>query len=484
MRSVNGHHLTKLLGAWNAAADHSPTYVRLAASIRMLLMDGRLPLATRLPGERELAGTLGVSRTTITAAYGTLREDGYAESRQGSGTWTTLPPSPVKHGGTMPFAPAPEDTDVIDLAHASPAAPATALREAYEWALSQLPHFVQGHGYSLYGISQLREAIASRYTARGLPTTPDQILVTAGAQHAFSLAMSLIASPGDRALVEHPTYPNALDAMRRAQLRPVPVPLSREGWDVEAVEAALRQTSPRIAYLNPDFQNPTGLLASDTERQTLAAALTKARTRTVIDETLVELNLDGGAMPAPLATYLPANLAITTGTASKTFWGGIRVGWLRADPATVRNLAAIRATVDNASALIEQLAVTHLLGRVDDVLPERRAELAIRRDTIVAALAERLPAWSARVPRGGQVMWYDIGAPVSSALAAAGDRHGIRLAAGPRFGVDGAFERWLRVPFTLPSDVLSDAADRIATAFHSVSAATPDKRGEFIDAFA
>lgn len=484
MRSVNGHHLAKLFGAWDAAADHSPTYARLASAIRMLVLDGRLPLATRLPGERELAGTLGVSRTTITAAYAALREDGYAESRQGSGTWTTLPPSPVQHSGTVPFAPAPEGADVIDLAHASPAAPATALREAYEWALRQLPHFVQGHGYSLYGIAQLREAIASRYTDRGLPTTPDQILVTAGAQHAFSLAMSLIASPGDRALVEHPTYPNALDAMRRAQLRPVPVPLTPDGWDVDAVGAALRQTAPRIAYLNPDFQNPTGLLATDDERKALAAALAKSRTRTVIDETLVELNIEGGAMPAPLASYLPANLAITTGTASKTFWGGIRVGWLRTDPATVRNLAAIRATVDNASALIEQLAVTHLLGRVDDVLPDRRAELAASRDTLQAAIGERLPGWRTRTPRGGQVLWYDIGTPLSSALAAAGDRHGIRLAAGPRFGMDGAFERWLRLPFTLPADVLTDAADRIAAAYHAVSASTPDKRAEFVDTFA
>ena len=500
MRSVNGHYLAKLLGAWNAGTDNSSTYARLAAAIRMLLLDGRLPLATRLPGERELATTLGVSRTTITAAYGTLREDGYADSRRGSGTWTTLPPSPVS---TIPFAPAPEGADVIDLAHASPSAPATALREAYEWALQQLPHFVAGHGYSLYGIEQLRDAIAARYTSRGLATTPDQILVTAGAQHAFSLAMSLIASPGDRALVEHPTYPNALDAMRRAQLRPVPVPLTGtpsagasvvpdnvrgsaapDGWDVEAVEAALRQTAPRIAYLNPDFQNPTGLLASDAERQALAAALSKSRTRTVIDETLVELDLEGGEMPAPLATYLPERLAITTGTASKTFWGGIRVGWLRADPATVRNLAAIRATVDNSTAMIEQLAVTHLLGRLDDVLPTRRAELAAQRNTLVAAIGERLPMWHGRTPRGGQVMWYDIGAPVSSALAAAGDRHGIRLAAGPRFGVDGAFERWLRVPFTLPSDVLSDAVDRIAAAFHDVSATTPDTTSQFVDTFA
>ncbi|HSI92348.1 MAG TPA: PLP-dependent aminotransferase family protein [Jiangellaceae bacterium] len=484
MRSVSGPHLARLLGTWNAAADHTPTYARLAAAIRMLVLDGRLALATRLPGERELAGALDVSRTTVTAAYDALRGDGYAASRQGSGTWTTLPAAPSGSHGPVPFAPAPETSGLLDLAHASPEAPATALREAYEWALAQLPRFVHGHGYSLFGIPELRAAIAERYTARGLPTAPDEILVTSGAQHAFSLAVSLFADPGDRILVEHPTYPNALDAIRRATTRPVPVPLTDDGWDLDAVEAALRQTAPRMAYLNPDFQNPTGLLATETERAALARAVTRSRTRTIIDETLVELSLDDDAMPAPLASYLRDDLAITTGTASKTFWGGIRVGWLRADRTTVRHLAAVRATVDNSTALVEQLAVTHLLGRIHEIRAERRAELTLRRDTLVAALAARLPEWQLRVPRGGLVFWCDIGAPVSSALAAAGERHGVRLAAGPRFGVDGAFERWLRVPYTLPADLLIDATDRIAAAYHSTAGEHPADRGQLVDAFA
>lgn len=469
MRSISGHHLTRLLGTWHTAADHSPTYAQLAGAIRMLVLDGRLPLATRLPGERELARALGVSRTTITAAYEAVRSQGFASSRQGSGTWTALPDTANRPAAAVPFAPVSEDSGLVDLAHASPEAPATALREAYEWALGQLPRFVHGHGYSLQGIPELREAIAERYTARGLPTTPDQVLVTAGAQHAFSLAVSLIADAGDRVLVEHPTYPNALDGIRRMHVRPVPVPLTDDGWDLDAIEAALRQTAPRLAYLSPDFQNPTGLLASDAERTAVARAVARSRTRTVIDETLAELALDDHELPPPLGAYLGDDLAITTGTASKTFWGGIRVGWLRADRTSVRHLAAVRATVDNSTALIEQLAVTHLLRRIDEVREARRAELAARRDALVAALAERLPAWQVRVPSGGLVLWYDIGAPVSTALAAAGERHGLRLAAGPRFGIDGAFERRLRLPYTLPVDMLTDAADRIAAAYHAVA---------------
>jgi DNA-binding transcriptional MocR family regulator len=484
MRSVSGPHLARLLGTWNAAADHTPAYLRLAGAIRMLILDGRLALATRLPGERELARALSISRTTVTTAYDMLRGDGYAASRQGSGTWTALPDTPTVPGGPVPFAPAPEGSGLLDLAHASPEAPATALREAYEWALAQLPRFVHGHGYSLFGIPELRAAIADRYTARGLPTAPDEVLITSGAQHAFSLAVSLFADPGDRILVEHPTYPNALDAIRRTTTRPVPVPLTDEGWDLDAVEAALRQTAPRMAYLSPDFQNPTGLLASADERAALARAVTRARTRTIIDETLVELALDEDAGPPPLASYLRDDLAITTGTASKTFWGGIRVGWLRADRATVRHLAAVRATVDNSSALIEQLAVTHLLGRIDEVRAERRAELRLRRDTLVAAVAARLPEWRLRVPQGGLVLWCEIGAPLSSALAAAGERHGVRLAAGPRFGVDGAFERRSRLPYTLPADLLADATDRIAAAYHSVAGGGRAERGQLVDAFA
>jgi DNA-binding transcriptional MocR family regulator len=484
MRSVSGFHLARLLGTWNAGADLTPAYVRLAAAIRMLVLDGRLALATRLPGERELARALGVSRTTVTSAYDTMRSEGYAASRQGSGTWTTLPDSPSQPAGPVPFAPAPEAAGLIDLAHASPEAPATALREAYEWALAQLPRFVHSHGYSLFGIPELRVAIADRYTRRGLPTTPDEVLVTSGAQHAFSLTVSLFADAGDRVLVEHPTYPNALDAIRRASTRPVPVPLSEDGWDIDAVEAAIRQTAPRLAYVNPDFQNPTGLLASDDERAALGHLVTRSRTRTIVDETLVELALDDHGGLTPLAAFVRDDLAITTGTASKTFWGGIRVGWLRADRATVRHLAAVRATVDNSSALIEQLAVTHLLGRIDEIRAHRRAQLIVQRDALVGALADRLPAWRVRVPDGGLVLWCDIGVPMSTALAAAVERHGVRLAAGPRFGVDGAFERRLRLPYTLAPDVLIDATDRIAAAFHSIAGGADQGRSELIDAFA
>ncbi|TDC49924.1 PLP-dependent aminotransferase family protein [Jiangella ureilytica] len=463
MRTVSGPQLATLLGDWSETG--GPAYARIAAAVRLLVLDGRLPLETRLPGERELATALGVSRTTVTAAYDELRTGGYAVSRQGSGTRTALPPS--RTGPTWtPWA--ADGSDLLDLAHAAPEAPAE-VRRAFDAALDQLPRHLPGSGYHVFGLPELRAAVADRLTARGLPTVPEQVLVTNGAQHAFSLVLQLVTGPGDRVLVEQPTYPNALDAIGRHGARAVPVPLADDGWDLDAVAAAVRQTAPRLAYLMPDFHNPTGLLASDGERRALAAALTRGHTLTVVDETLAELSLDG-PVPPPLATYLPGDLTVTIGSASKTLWGGLRIGWARAGTALIRRLAAVRAGVDMGSAVVEQLAMVELMGGLDALLPARRAELRVRRDALLAALASRLPAWRARVPAGGLVLWCDLGRPVSSRLVVAAERHGIRLAAGPRFGVDGAFEQRLRLPYAHPADVLAAAVDSLEQAFRTVAA--------------
>ena len=118
----------------------------------------------------------------------------------------------------------------------------------------------------------LRAAIAEHLTARGVPTAPDQVLVTAGALHALSLLLRVLAGPGDRVLVEHPSYPAALDAIRAVGARPVPVPMLPDGWDLEMLSATLRQAAPRLAYVIADHQNPTGLTLPPADREQLVVA--------------------------------------------------------------------------------------------------------------------------------------------------------------------------------------------------------------------
>ena len=155
------------------------------------------------------------------SAYDLLRESGYAASRQGSGTWTTLPGD----AGDVPaWAPEPAPAGVLDLAHAAPSAPPQ-LHAAYAAALDELPRYLPGTGYDYRGVPALRERLAERFTARGLPTTPEQILITSGALQAVRLALSLYVGAGDRVLVEQPGYPGGLDIVADLGARAVPVPV-------------------------------------------------------------------------------------------------------------------------------------------------------------------------------------------------------------------------------------------------------------------
>jgi DNA-binding transcriptional MocR family regulator len=466
-RTVGGPQLARLLGELSA---ERPFYAVLARAIRGLILDGGLALRVRLPAERDLAAALGVSRTTVTAAYDALRAEAFIQSRQGAGSWTALPRGRTSRmpqaGAAAVYGMAEPE---IDLGSAAPGAPEL-FDEAVADAVVQLPGHTAGPGYDPAGLGRLRETVAARYTLRGLPTRPEQIMITAGAQHALNLLAEELMSPGDRVLVESPTYPHALDALRRRGARLIPVGVNA-GWDVELIATSMRQTAVRFAYVHADFHNPTGRLMDDERRAALVAAAKRVGGYLVVDETFAELAIDDGAMPRPLAAYDTDGRVISIGSAAKVFWGGLRIGWIRTTPPMARRLATLRESLDLASPVLEQLIVTELLLRVDEVRVERVALLREGRRALVAALGDLLPDWEFTVPRGGMSLWTRLPAPASSALAGAAARLGVRIVPGPLFGVDGLLEDYVRLPYVQPPDVLSDAVERLARAYHSVETA-------------
>ena len=457
-----------------SASHASPAYRGLADAIRLLVADGRIPTGTRLPSERDLTAALGVSRTTVTRAYAVLRDSGYLTSRQGSGSVTALAggAGSLRRGNGLSPAELSELGDTIDLTCASMSAPSGTMA-AYEAAVAQLPVHLAGTGYQPLGLEGLREALAGWYSDRGLSTTPDQVMVTSGALSALAVTTRSLLAPGDRVLVENPTYPNAIDTLRRSGARAVPLPVTSEGWDLPGAEAALRQAAPRAAYLIPDFQNPTGALMSDRDRARLADVLGATRTVAVVDETLVELRLDGGgAQPRPLAAH--HRQTITVGGASKSFWGGLRIGWVRAPHDLMANLLGARLSLDLGAPVLEQLVLLELLARREEILAERRASVAASRDVLVEAVRDRLPDWELRVPAGGLCLWVSLPRPLSSAVTAAADRRGLVLAPGPQFAVEGGLERYLRIPFTSHRpELLAEAVERLALAWGDAVAARP-----------
>jgi DNA-binding transcriptional MocR family regulator len=458
-RRIGSASLIRLLGVWRGAGA-GPVYRQLADGLRLVILDGRLALDVVLPGERELANALEVSRTTVTAAFVRLRDDGFLDRRQGAGARTRLPTGPGQRGMASPTTGSEAD-GVLDLGSAAPPA-SDAVHQAYVTALSQLPAHLPNHGYAALGLPLLREVIARRYSRRGLPTCAEQIMVTNGAQHALALMLRLLAGPGDRVVIDHPTYPHAIDAIQRAHCRPVPVGLPDQGWDVEGVVAALRQSGPRLAYFIADFHNPTGRWMAPGERAAIAFAAARARTTLIFDETLIDLWLDG---PADPYGFEEPEGVVRLGSTGKSFWGGLRLGWIRADAQTIAALAPRRASLDLGTPLLEQLAAAALLENETTALDARRALLRGRRDHLLDLMAARLPDWRVSSPPGGLSLWAELPGPVSTALAATSERFGVRLAAGPRFGVDGAFERFLRLPYTMAPEDLAEAVQRLALAY-------------------
>lgn len=470
-RSLDEVLLARELGNWRTSSLSGPAYLGLADAIRLLIVDGRLPVGARYPSERALADALRVSRTTVTAAYAQLREDGYLNARRGARSTTALPPT------ALTASPAPiVRTGTLSLADAAPSAPAAATLEAFTRAAQRVAPHLHDLGIELTGVAELRQAIAERYCARGLPTDPDEIMVTTGALHAINLVLATYARPGDRVLIEQPTYHGAISLIAASGARPVPVSMAEDGWELDAVQAAMRQLAPTLAYLIVDNHNPTGLSLPAAGRERLARIISETRTRTIIDETICDIWLDE-PLPPPLASYLEnrRDLVITVGSMSKSFWGGLRVGWIRAERSTLAAIAAVRPTIDLGTAIVEQLASADLLRQADTVLPARRDMLRARRELVSSLLQEQLPDWTASPCHGGMSMWMRLPAPMSSALSAAASRMGLVIPAGPRFGVDGTLERFIRVPFTQPEERLHQSVAVLAQAWRSVTGAgTPD----------
>ena len=246
------------------------------------------------------------------------------------------------------------------------------------------------------------------------------------------------------------------------------------GWDLDRWRQVLRDAAPRIAYVVADFHNPTGALADDDQPRRLVDAARSAGTVLVVDETMTELWLDEGVeMPRPVCGFDPAgSTVVTVGSASKAFWAGMRIGWVRAAPDVIRSLVAARAYADLGTPVLEQLAVNWLFatGGWEKAVDLRREEARGNRDALVAAIRRELPDWEFEVPSGGLVLWARAGGLSGSRIAEAGERLGVRVPSGPRFGVDGAFEGYVRLPFTVAGAVADEAAARLATAARLVAA--------------
>ena len=289
MGSIAAPRLAGLVGDFDRSR-RTPGWPTAATPDRRRPGRGRPATAQRARPERRPR----VSRTTVTRAYAALVESGFAVARQGSGTYTRLP------GGRRRPRPHPDPPrdrdDVIDLNCAAP--PRRPARYGLRRGRADLPLYLGGHGYFPTGLPALQAAVAASYDARGLPTDPEQIMVVPGALSALTIVAQGLVRPRDRALVESPGYPNAHEALRRAGARRVAGAHGRRRLGPRRGRPVANRR-PRLAYLIPDFQNPTGNLMDDAQREQYAALLRRTGTVPIVDESHQPLGLDGGRCLGP-----------------------------------------------------------------------------------------------------------------------------------------------------------------------------------------
>lgn len=453
----------------------SSLYLQLAEALASAVAGGELPLGERLPSERKLATVLGVSRTTVVAAYRELEARGLVRGHVGRGTfvvggtgandegapfaWRGKLASGTRRSigpglralveevppGTISFGPGVPALDRFPI-DAFRRLNDRVLRRGAGASLGLLP--TEGH-------PALREAIAARCGAK-----LEEVLAVSGSQQGLDLVCRCLVDPGDAVVMDRPGYLGAVQTFLSAGANVV-------GWDFERadpdeLEDILLRHRPKLIYTNPTFQNPTGLTLPLSKRQEIVRLARRHRVPVVEDEPYRELRFAGSPAPPPTLRDLDeGGLVIHLGTFSKTLAAGLRLGWVLAPEPVVEQLALVKAHSDVFGSSLSQLVLVEMLTTdlFDAHLASVREEHEKRHWALLRSLERHLQpgmlSW--RPAEGGLYLWCRLPAAGwgSSRLRHEAARVGISFVEGRLFYADGGGEHRIRLCYsgTPPTDI-------------------------------
>lgn len=452
-----------------------PLRDHLADAVADSVATGALSVGMRLPAERQIAESLGISRGTVVAALDQLAERGILERRVGSGTYVRSSPVTAARLAT-PSDQALVDSwmshdSAIDLSVSSPIDPPTDLFAGVGLGSDDLLGTPGQHGYAVYGEPEMRQVAADRLSRCGLASHAEDVVITSGAQQALQVAVRSLVKPGSRVFVESPTYPGLLAILRQAGAVAVTLRTDAEGVQPADLARAVEEHGPGMLATCSIVSNPGASVLSPQRRAALLDVITRHDIVVLEDLTVAELLLDEVPVAAPL-TADPRVRGVTVGSASKLLWGGLRVGWLRTSETWLYRMGQAKALEDFGTSPITQRMAAALLRRLDEQpgwLDARKAELRARRDLLVQLLHEHLPSWGVRSPVGGLSLWVHLPSVDTGHFANVADRHRVHVMPGQRCGVGDAYNDHLRLCFDRDPQQLTEAVMRLVQAQQEVS---------------
>lgn len=448
----------------------APIYQQIAQWLEQQIIQGDLPPGAPLPAERVLAQRFGVNRGTVSAAYEELRSAGLLQSWQGSGTWVSrhlwgVQRVPNWHkytngGAFLPAYPLVKriqeaclDTSIINLAKAELATPLIPTLDASEWLRLQQSPFELGYT-NPKGDQGLRAVLSEHlHKQYGIAASPEEILVTSGAQQALHLISLCLLSPGDAVAMEGPSYSYSLPLFTSAGLRLYRLPMDGEGIMPEAIRRLHQEHKLRMVFANPTYHNPTGTIMSRKRRKQLLDICMELRIPLVEDDAYGALAIKGSTKPP-----LPIKASDTSGTVlyvnsvSKTIAPGLRIGWLVGPRSVVERLADAKQQMDFGTSTVSQQLARFFLrnDRWEAQIERLSTYLYQQRQTMTAALQSSLAdcaAWN--VPAGSYHVWCRLHQPREERLLLdAAIREGVVFTPGSVYGAEAG---WLRLTYSWES---------------------------------
>jgi len=364
-------------------------------------------------------------------------------------------------------------SDTISFARGAPSAdilPREAVRDAAASALAEDWEKALSYGTGI-GHPGLCEWVAERHG--GLDA--GQVMIANGSLEAGWMLFEHLLEPGDRVVVEQPTYDRTLLMLQRLGVELVAVRLEADGLAVEQLEAALDAGPLKLAHVIPNFHNPAGCTLSAEKRVRLVELAAEHGFWIFEDDPYRELPFEGEALQTMLSIDT-ADRVIHASSFSKTVSPGVRVGYLAGPAEEVGKLAKRANETYISPNMLAEAVVLELCrsGGLDRNIAFVKDALRERRDALVEALAEQIPEAEFVIPGGGYFLWLDLAEGTDTpTLLAEAKGEGVAFVAGPDFMIEGG-RNSLRLSFaSVPPERIGEGVARIARALERVRAGSP-----------
>ncbi|MBO0812756.1 MAG: PLP-dependent aminotransferase family protein [Microlunatus sp.] len=349
------------------------------------------------------------------------------------------------------------------------------LREAYDHVLDTDPgralQYANGEGEP-----DLREQAARLLTDEGFPTEPADLMITTGSQQGISLIGTVLIDPGDVILVESPTYMSAVRAFGLSGAKMISVETDLDGIVPEDLQAKINQHAPKLVYLIPTFQNPTGITIPPERRSAIADVISRNDILLVEDDPYSELRFHGEQQPPIAADHRLDGKTILLSTLSKVLAPGLRIGWLRAPAALKPLFVSAKQAMDMHTSVIDQMASAYYADRfmrdphrLDPVRAAYRERCATMGDWI----DKLFPAGTRRThPDGGMFIWVSLPDDHNTdVLLPHAIDAGVTFLPGSSFYADNPVRSNFRLSFcTHDTDKIEEGIKRLAGAIEESSA--------------